>query len=352
MSDDPLPAVAARLRRFADIECESSPLYQSLSRTAAEVPELLSALIERGDGQPPANILLASVHRLLMERTDEPLRAFYPNLHGETRPLSEAPPIFRRFCLDHLDELRALIRSRRVNTNEIARIGPLLPALHAAKAAASGGDEKPVHLIEIGASAGFNLLFSEVFVDYGSASCGPVDAPVHIRCDWRAGDLQPPTQAPSFDSLRGLDLVPVNVDDPQEVAWLKALIWPEHRERFRRLEGAVSLWRQYTPEIAKGSALDLLPTSLDNLSAGEPVVVFHSFVFYQMDDAIRIQVKEILDRASEKRRVVRLGFEWAPDPGPMISLQTSARGQRSDAITLARAEPHGRWVDWLEQRAW
>ena len=73
------------------------------------------------------------------------------------------------------DAIAELLRERRVQTNVVERCGLLLPAFGII-ARRSGG--KPLALVEVGASAGLNLLWDRYSFDYGGgASVGQRNVP-------------------------------------------------------------------------------------------------------------------------------------------------------------------------------
>ena len=93
-------------------------------------------------------------------------------------------------------------------TNEAARSAALMVALleiarrHGAK----------LELLEIGSSAGLNLLIDRYRFDLGGVAIGPPDAPVKIAPEWRG---PPPSDAPvEIVSVRGVDVAPVDLSDP------------------------------------------------------------------------------------------------------------------------------------------
>jgi len=47
------------------------------------------------------------------------------------------------------------------------------------------------------------------------------------------GAMLPPIHAglPQVTTRIGIDLHPIQADDPQAMRWLRALVWPEHPER-------------------------------------------------------------------------------------------------------------------------
>jgi hypothetical protein len=70
-------------RDFAtDARRLGSPLYAELA-LAIDGDEALKALTrDRRPGQPPANLLLAAVHYLLLRGAEHPLRSYYATLGG------------------------------------------------------------------------------------------------------------------------------------------------------------------------------------------------------------------------------------------------------------------------------
>ncbi len=57
----------------------------------------------------------------------------------------------------------------------------------------------------------------------------------------------------------GIDLNPLNLNDEGDVAWLDALIWPEHADRRARLRSAV--------EVARVDLAPIVPAVTERLRA-------------------------------------------------------------------------------------
>ncbi len=162
--DRRLADLSARFRRFAEVEARSySPLYERLSLAIADDRDLLALAANGGPGQPPPNLFLGAVHYLLMCGVESDLRRFYPSLAGAGLQHGDPLPDFRRFCRENDAAIVALLRSRRVQTNEVGRSACLMPAFAHVASLGNG----PIGLVEIGASAGLNLLCDRYFYDYG-----------------------------------------------------------------------------------------------------------------------------------------------------------------------------------------
>ena len=108
------------------------------------------------------------------------------------------------------------MRARATQTNEAGRCAVLLPVLAALP--------QPLALLEVGASAGLCLYPDRYAYRYGDQVLGAGE-PV---LDCAATGVAPPPARPEVVWRAGLDLNPLDVTDPADVAWLDALIWPEH----------------------------------------------------------------------------------------------------------------------------
>ncbi len=106
----------------------SSPLYEQLALGVASDPEVLRLLVGLDPQQQFANLLLGAVHFLLLGGIDHPLRDFYRSLTPMPRPPQEAYPYFHVFCLEHREQIRQVVSTHSVQTNEAGRCASLLPA--------------------------------------------------------------------------------------------------------------------------------------------------------------------------------------------------------------------------------
>jgi hypothetical protein len=95
---------------------------------------------------------------------------------------------------------------------------------------------QPLALLEVGTSAGLCLYPDRYAYRYGDHRLGTGE-PV-LEC--AATGLTPPERLPEVVWRAGLDLNPLDVTDPADVAWLDALIWPEHAHRRARLRAAAA----------------------------------------------------------------------------------------------------------------
>jgi hypothetical protein len=325
-----------------------APLYARFAEGVAGNGEIQALARNARPGQPLANILFAAVHFLLLRGADDPLRRHYPNLNGGARVEGEDPfPHFAAFCGKHRDALLPLIRSRVTNTNEVGRSA----VLHAGfrEAAREGGE--PLHLIEIGPSAGLNMIWDRYRVRYRRGAetfeTEIPDAPLTLDCELR-GDKTPPLGPPPRIASRvGLELNPVDLSNADDRDWLRALVWPDQTGRFAKLEAALEIYKDARPEIRVGDALALLPDALARVPADEPVCVYHTFVTYQFSEEMRRAFYDLLTIAGLRRKVWCLSNEGRFDnnTNPLV-LWRYHDGAQEERL-LAHTQPHGAWIEWM-----
>jgi hypothetical protein len=344
-----LEEVAQRFAQFESPEgSSSSPFYARLARGVAKDRALVELAAKARYKQPIPNMLFAAVQYLLLEDRSHPLATYYPTLTDAPAPAADPCPLFRAYCLEHAAEISALLATRLVQTNEVRRCACLMPAfvelarLHA---------DQPLALIEIGPSAGLNLLWNRYGYDYGDgARCGDPDSPVQLICE-RRGDrsLPLPATMPEVAFAVGVDVNPIDVRDEDALRWLRALIWPEHRDRVRLLEAAVQIARRFPPRLIAGNALDTLPDLLPTVPANATLCVYHSFTVNQFSREAREQLSALLARHAEQRPLYRISMEGKGDAFAHIEWFTYERGKQTERL-LAYADVHGRRLEWRAKR--
>ncbi len=324
--------LAFKFRAFAEREVvATSPLYAAICRAVADRPDVLSLLLGATGGQRRPNLLLAAVHYLLLQGGDGELARYYPSLGGTRRPDAACGELFAEFALAHRVEVEALIRSRRIQTNEVGRCTGLLLAL--------GLLAEPLALIDVGASAGLNLNLDRYGYDYGEHGCltGEEAAPV-LRCQVRRGQPPVPAHIPRICWRVGIDLAPLDPADAATGRWLDALIWPEHIERRQTLRQALAVARRHPVEVRCGDAVELLPVVVAEAPKGATLVVTHANTLAYFSISQRLRLAELCHQA----RAAVVSLEGEPgQPWHRNLLQLDGR-------TLAICDPHGAWIEWTE----
>lgn len=323
-----------------------APLYTRIIEGVAKDKGLKALAATVRKGQPMANILLAAVHFLLLRGAQHPLRRLYPNLNGGVQPDSQDPfPAFKDFVDENLDEIAPLVASRVTNTNEVGRSA----FLHVAFRALADDAGEPLNLVEIGPSAGLNQFWDKYGVRFyrgeETLRIGAADAQLTLDTELR-GDAVPPLGAtPQVAGRVGIELNPVDLTDPDQRDWLRALVWPDQIARFDQLERALEIAATAKPDIRVGDALMLLPDLLRELPVSETVCVYHTFVVYQFTKEMRRALDDLLVAVSLRRPVWRLSIEGTLS-GDAPMLLYSYRGGVKEKRILANCSAHGTWLEW------
>jgi hypothetical protein len=325
----------------------SSPLYRSLCRTVAGDRSVLELLVERQPGQQPSFLLFGAVHYLLLGGAAHPLGAYYPSLHGAAAAdPSGAGPALLDFCRAYRDELAALIRTRLVQTNVVKRSAGLRIALWAVGQRCA----QPVHLIEVGTSAGIHLHVDRYRYVIGGRTFGLPGAAVTIETQWR-GPGQPPDldDVPAIASRTGVDLHPVAAADAAERLWLRALVWPENQHAADLLMAALDSVAADPPAIVAGDAISVCPRLGRSLPPGEPRVVFHAATRMHVPRDRRAAFDEAIDSVAEGGPLFHVWLEppsvphhgMAGGAGEMLAMHGPGD---AGAVPVARVDGHLEWA--------
>src|SRR5262245_43999172 len=337
---------------YADnVFSDYSPLYARISRAVAASDDVLALLADAPPQSHQPNLLLAAAHYVLLGGPAHPLAAIH------ARESDAAPgPLFIDVCLTHRDEILELLATRHNNTNEVGRSAVIAPALTAVGTRAAA----PLALVDVGCSAGLNLLCDRYRIDYGDAGAtGPVDAPVQIPCTVVGG--VPPIEplVPPIVERVGIDRDVVDVTDDDQRRWQLALVFPD-TNRLPRTRLALQELRNDPPRIVPGDAVETIGRVLLGLRPDALAVVTTTWVVAYFPREHRVAFREQLAEVSHTRPVTWIsadgpdtidlfaGIEAPSHNGVEASLLGLARFERGEVATetLGFVHPHGLWVDW------
>lgn len=338
---------------FADTSCgEYSPLYDRICRTVAGDEDLLRLVASAPPEGHLPNVLLAAVHFLVLSGVDHELAAVYAGESG-----ADPGPLFVDLCLAHRDRVLDLLSTRHTNTNEPGRSALLGPALtHVASLLG-----EPLGLVDVGCSAGLNLLCDRYFLDYGAAgSTGPRSAPVRVACEVVGGHPPIAPALPHIAARIGLDLDPIDANDPDEARWLLACVSPD-TGRLARTRHALEEARQAPLDLVEGDAVDEVDAVLHRVPGDCVAVVMTTWALAYLTPERRVAFREALAAESAHRTIAWISAEGpgvvdlmshvltAPDPQgmePSVFGLVVFRDGEHDARLLGLVHPHGAWIDW------
>lgn len=316
------------------------PLFAHLAGCAADDDDILALAGSARAGQPTAYLFLCAVHYLLIRNPAEKLARYFPSLESQPLPCENSYPIFREFCLRHADAIRALISTRTLQTTTAARsVNVLLALSHVAAQIA-----QPLHVIEIGCSAGLLMLFDRYRYELNGIALGDADSPVCIRPEIR-GHLPENLRIPAIASITGIDLQPIDINQPEAADWLRALTFPTWVESHAHLKAAIAMRSRIALDIRAGDALELLPAQM-NMTHG-PVCVLHANCLYQWPPALRERFDRQLCELSATRDIHRISIE---STGPQFSetiYMGYHHGNLQHSALLGRSDGYARWIEWF-----
>jgi hypothetical protein len=341
-----------------------SRLYEHLARRVAH-DDAIPVLVTRANQRSHAPVLFfACVRDILLRHPETDLAQAYDAVAAGADPAEIGVwPMFRSFVLDRADEVSDLLRTRKVQTNEVGRSAALGPAVTGVAA----WFERPVALIEIGASAGLNLLFDRYCICYDPrGQLGPSDSPVQIECTLR-GPRHPDWSRPPPEivSRLGIDQSPVDVTDDDAVEWLRACVWPDVPGRTSRFDAAVSLARADPPTIWSGHALDLVTPAVEAVPDDVVPCLISTWVLAYLTPEERADLAAQVEALAQGRDLAYLTAEYemtvpwlgpAPRRPTIVTSEIPTRlgaalwsGGRMEPRMLGWMHAHALWLEWLDE---
>jgi hypothetical protein len=372
MPGDPA-SLAERFRTHAGF-CQRSgaPLYRELlSGLAADLDaggvtaRICAGWESSSTGDVVQLRLLAALHRLVLTGHAPGLQRFYRSVGGTAAP-GDAWPHARRVLTDRADQVRAAL-ALVPQTNETGRSAALavglsaLAGLSGSRAASVTGPTR-VRLLELGASAGLNLLVDRFRIEgrwhgrpwtWGPAGSrvrmadAVTDATDPFGTDGSAGaagrDLRDPVRPEpgpvELVDRAGCDLRPVDPRSESGALHLRSYVWPDHVDRMTRLDAALAIACAAGPGAApvqQEAAAPWLRRRLEgHADPGVLTVVWHSVVLQYLPQSERDALDQVIEEARRRMALARLCLESAlapHDTPPVLWL---------DGRALAGASAHG-----------
>lgn len=322
--------MAAQFESFARVEChERSPLYAEICRAVARDDDVLALYARTPERQRRPNLLLAAIHFLLLGSADHPLAAHVPTVARERVATASAGEQALSFCHEYAAQLSALLVTRNTQTNEVNRCAALLPALvHATPR------DQPIRLVELGASAGLNLLLDRYAYRYrGSALVSTGDGSVLCECA-SDGELPALDAWPRVTERVGIDLHPVDVRDDDAVRWLTACVFADQPWRVQRLQAALRVAREHPPTILRGDGAALVAQAAAGGDPDAHPVIWHSLVLGYTFESEQRALAEAMNRVGAMRDLTWIYLE-EPAATPGLPAPEDVGRRREDGYECA-----------------
>lgn len=305
--------------------CEGrSPLYAELCRRFATDPNVAAILESPPHWDAPLR-LLSGLHSLV--------------LTGEASWDSVDVAL-----VEHQGFLRHCVAERAVQTNETQRCWMLLPCfLEVIRRA----EPTSIDLIELGPSAGLNLVWDRYRYRYEAGTWGASDAPLELH-----GEERRPIPAellqvsPEIGSRVGIDINPIDLTDDESALLLKSFVWADQTWRLPQLDAAIASLREDPPELLRADLADELPKLLSARRPDSLTIVWQTAALIYLTDERQQVVREALAEAGRGRPLAFVETATPRDGSETyygLSMQLWPGGE---PVELALADFHGAWIDW------
>jgi len=205
----------------------------------------------------------------------------------------------------------------------------------------------PIRLLEIGASAGLNLLVDRYCYVVDGRELGDPSSPLRFIEPWTPGppiDVDATAAALRITERAGCDLAPLDPSLPEHRLRLLAYIWPDELPRFERARVALEIAAPDPVAVVARPASSWLSQMLSQDPAGQLTVVWHSVVrqylaaeeWDAIETALRrapapiveLSMEPSVDKIGRFELSYRLNFDeqperlaWCGDHGPPMSWQ-------------------------------
>ncbi len=343
------PEIAAAFRQqIRSCERLGSPFTAQVLGSVMEELERgggLEALIGSWPGDPSRDVLplriAGALHALALSGAAPDLAAFYPpqGSGGESAALRAAIAAAVAAHRAHFSDFLA----SPPQTNEVARSAALLGGF--LRVARRTG--LPLRLLEIGASAGLNLLWDRYRYRLGDVLWGDPSSPVLISSSWSG---PPPDLDASLQvaSRAGCDRSPIDLADPAQRLRLRSYIWADQRDRLARLDLAIALARGAELQVEQADADEWVERQLAAPAHGVATVLYHSIVWQYLPREAQARIIAAVESAGRhagpESPVAWLRLEpVAGRARPELSLTLWPGGENE---LLATGHWHGIAVEW------
>lgn len=289
-----------------------------------------------------------ALHALVLSGRDARLAAAYPPTETDPESLWAA---IEASLTEHAAFIAEWMRSPP-QTNEVRRSS----ALYAGLCVAAAKTGLPLRLMELGASAGLNLICDAYGYRYGAISAGAAQSKLLLEPEWRGEPLLPEIAAP-FDvaARQGCDLNPLGVHDAQDRLRLTAYLWADQADRLARTGSAIDIARSgdFAFDIARQDAAGWLADQIARPADGTARVVMHSIAWQYFPADTQAVCRSIIEEAGAAA-TAHTPLAWLSmeaDGGADGAALTLRLWPGDSSLDLGRADFHGRWIDWRLQNS-
>jgi hypothetical protein len=244
---------------------------------------------------------------------------------------------------EHRPFLSAFVAQQGVQTNEVQRSWVLVPLL---LRVVERTRAETIDLVELGPSAGLNLVWDRYRCLYEAGAWGPENAAILLTGEERKA-VPARLLDRSFEvrGRIGIDRSPIDVTTEEGARLLRSFVWVGQTARFELLDRAIDAVRADPPELVQGDFVEQLPGVL----AGQPTdgltVVFQTAALGYVGDRGRWLVRAALEEAGAKRALAFISTGRARPGGADWGLRI-VYWPGDEREFAGHADFHGSWLQW------
>jgi len=171
----------------------------------------------------------------------------------------------------------------------------------------------PIRLLELGSSAGLNLLPDRYAYLVGPHVLVYPTSPVRFEQPWVGRPPAAYDVRPTIVERRGCDPAPLDVTSAHDRLVLSGFVWGDQVDRFQRLGAALDLAQQTGVRVDAAPASAWVEQHLAQQREGELTVVWHSVIWQYLSGPERVAVCAAVEaagsRADDAAPLAAVGFE-------------------------------------------
>jgi len=229
--------------------------------------------------------LLGGVHHLVLQGAAPELAERYPSAGGDGATIN--PDAFLAVVARNRDAIADAL-GRTVQTNEVGRCAALLPAF----AEVARSTRLPLHMLEVGASAGLLSNWDRYRYECFASTYGDPTSGVRMTDRWvEPFDLAMPSVV---SSRAACDIAPLDIRDRDARLRLLSFVWPDQQRRFELLAAALEVAAVHPPVVDRADAAVWLEHQLAIRPDATATIVFHSIVWQYLARPTKERMRELL----------------------------------------------------------
>ena len=282
--------------------------------------------------------IAGGLHALVLSNAAPELAALYPPHQVSddllTKGVLDALSTHEDFLLEWTDSAP--------QTNEVRRSAALIAGAHVALQ----HFDLPIHLSELGASGGLNMMWDHYALEIEGGRFGSNVPAVLFTPDWDGAP--PPNARPVIADRAGVDLNPLDPSRGDHLLRMTAYLWPDQPERLNMTRAAASV---ATTRPVQGDAIDWLGPRLASAPQGHLHLVQHTVAWQYFPAETQARGRALIEaagaQATPNRPLAWLSMESDGDTTGKVGAALTLRLWPGDiTLELGRADFHGRWINW------